>query len=135
MANFTDYLEQLVLEHLLGTSSWTKPTALYVGLFTTVPADDGTGGVEVSGGSYARVQRDPSDSNWTDLGSGGARENAAVITFPTATANWGTVVGFGIWDASSGGNLLLFNTVATSKPVNTGDTASIAAGALDVTQD
>lgn len=33
--------------------------------------------------------------------------NNAVITYPAATADWGSVIGFGIYDASTAGNLQL----------------------------
>ncbi|WP_407146250.1 hypothetical protein [Bradyrhizobium sp. ORS 86] len=35
--------------------------------------------------------------------------NGAIVTFATATANWGTVVAFGLYDAASSGNLLLWD--------------------------
>lgn len=35
--------------------------------------------------------------------------NGAGITFPTASANWGTAIGFGLYDASSSGNLLVWD--------------------------
>ena len=57
MANMSDYLEVELRKHIFRTGSFTKPTVLAVGLFTVTPSDSG-GGTEVSGGSYARVQRD-----------------------------------------------------------------------------
>jgi hypothetical protein len=35
--------------------------------------------------------------------------NGSVISFPQATANWGTVVAFGLYDAVTGGNLLVWD--------------------------
>jgi hypothetical protein len=61
--------------------------------------------------------------------------NDGAITFPTATGNWGTVTHFGIFDASTSGNLLVWGALAVSKVVNTGDTASFATGELDLTLD
>jgi hypothetical protein len=89
----------------------------------------------VSGGSYARVQRDPSDSNWTGASStDGLTDNAADITFPTPTANWGTITHFAIFDASSSGNMLFHGALAQSKTVNNGDPApKFVTGALDIT--
>jgi hypothetical protein len=121
-------------KHLFRTGSFTKPTVLGVALFTVTPSDSG-GGTEVSGGSYARVDRPPLDANWTAAsGTDGATDNAAAITFPTPTANWGTIVAFGIFDATSGGNLLVWGPITPNKTVNNGDPApSFAIGALDVT--
>lgn len=134
MSAMSDYLEVELRKHIFRTGSFTKPTALYVALFTANPSDSG-GGTEVSGGSYARVQRDPLDANWTGASStDGLTDNAAAITFPTPTANWGTITGFGIFDASSGGNLLIWGALTTNKTVNNGDPApAFAIGALDIT--
>lgn len=130
----SDYLEVELRKHVFRTGSFTKPTALYVALFTANPTDAG-GGTEVNGGSYARVQRDPLDANWTAASAtDGLTDNAAAITFPTPTANWGTITGFGIFDAATLGNLLIWGALAVQKTVNNGDPApSFAAGALDIT--
>lgn len=134
MSAMSDYLEVEIRKHIFRTGSFTKPTVLAVALFTAAPSDSG-GGTEVSGGSYARVQRDPSDSNWTGSSStDGLTDNAAAITFPTPSANWGTITHFGIFDATSGGNLLFWGALTTSKTVNNGDPApAFATGALDIT--
>lgn len=134
MAAMSDYLEVELRKHIFRTGSFPKPSALYVALFTAAPSDAG-GGTEVSGGGYARVQRDPLDANWTaDSPTDGLTDNAAAITFPTPTADWGQVTHFGIFDASSGGNLLFHGGLTTPKTVNDGDPApSFAAGALSIT--
>ncbi len=53
MAEFSNYLENKVLDHVLRNTSYTSPTTVYVGLYTSDPTDAGSG-TEVSGGSYAR---------------------------------------------------------------------------------
>jgi hypothetical protein len=134
VANASDYLEVELRKHIFRTGSFTKPTVLGVALFTVTPSDTG-GGTEVTGGSYARVDVPPLDANWTAVsGTDGATDNAAAITFPTPTANWGVVVAFGIFDATSGGNLLVWGPISPSKTINNGDPApAFAIGALDVT--
>lgn len=133
MANASDYLEVELRKHLFRTGSFTKPTVLGVALFTAAPSDAG-GGTEVSGGSYARVDVPPLDANWSGASATtGLTDNVGIITFPTATANWGTVSHFGIFDATTGGNLLVWGALAASKTVNTDDVFRFAAGALDVT--
>src|SRR5688500_13817999 len=90
-AAMSDYLEVELRKHIFRTGSFTKPTVLAVGLFTAAPSDSG-GGTEVSGGSYARVQRDPLDANWTGASAtDGLTDNAADIVFPAPTANWGVI--------------------------------------------
>lgn len=134
MSNMSDYLEVQLRAHLFRTASFTKPTVLGVGLFTVTPSDAG-GGTEVTGGSYGRVNLPPLDANWTAVSAtDGNTDNAVAITFPAPTANWGVVVAFGIFDATSAGNLLVWGPITPNKTVNNGDPApSFAIGALDVT--
>ena len=129
----SDYLENKLLDHVLGNVAYTAPTTVYVALYTVAPADSG-GGTEVSGGGYARVAVANNSTNWP-AASGGSKSNGVDITFPTATADWGTVVAFGIFDASTGGNLLYWATLTTSKSVLNGDTAKFSAGSITITED
>lgn len=129
MSAASDYLENEVLDHVLGkgTRDFTSPAALYVGLWT---ADDGLEGgtvtSEVSGGSYAR------EAVTFGAASSGAASNSGTITFTTATGNWGTVTHVAIMDASSGGNVLFHGAVTTSKTIETGDTFQISTGNLSI---
>lgn len=134
MSAMSDYLESQIRAHIFRTASFTKPSALHIGLFTAAPNDAG-GGTEVSGGSYARVQRNPADANWTAPdGTGGVTANAAVITFPAPTANWGTVTHWAIFDASTGGNMLLHGELTAPRVISNGDAApEFPADALQIT--
>ena len=125
MAGFSDFLETAVLNHVFGGSSYTAPSTLYVALYTAAPSDTG-GGTEVSGGAYAR-------KTGTFTVSGGTASNTAAIEYATATADYGTVVAVGVFDASSSGNLLAYGTLTTSKSVSTGDVFRFNASALDIT--
>jgi hypothetical protein len=126
----TDFAENKVLDHTTGKATWAAVTAR-VGLFTAAPSDAG-GGTEVTGGAYARVTTSAAD--WNTAASG-STSNANAITFPTASASWGTVTHFGIFDAATGGNLLRWAALGTSKAIGSGDTASFAAGSLVLTED
>lgn len=130
----SDYLEVELRKHIFRTGSFTKPSELHISLHTADPTDDASG-TEVSGGSYARVQRDPADANWTGASAtNGLTDNAAAITFPSPTANWGVVTHFAIWDAASAGNMLIHGELTTPKTINNGDAApSFATGDLDIT--
>ncbi len=128
----TTYLANKLIDHQLGKTSYTMPT-VYVGLSSTTPALAGTGATEPSGGSYARVAT--SGATWSAAASG-ATSNAAVITFPTASADWSSAANmtYGIlYDASSAGNMLGYAALSVAKNVLNGDTASIAIGALTLT--
>lgn len=111
---------------------------LAVALCTAAPVDSDTGalaGKEVSGGSYTRQALNPLDANWSAPGVGGLTDNVSIITFPTATANWGTITHVAICDNATpgAGNLLLFGTLTVSKVVNSADIFRFAAGDLDIT--
>lgn len=125
---FSDYLENELLDHVFKVGAFTQPTNIYVALSTTDPGDDGSTIAEPSGGSYARTVM----NSW-NAASGGATANTSAITFPTATASWGTITHFALFDASTLGNMLAHGALTTSKAVGTGDTPEFAAGALDVT--
>lgn len=131
-SSFADYLENKLLDHVFGATVYTAPATLYVALFTAAPTDAG-GGTEVTGGSYARVAVTNNVANFPNAAAG-AKSNGNPITFATATADWGTVVAAGIYDAAAAGNLIGWCTI-TSQSVPTGVTASIAAGSLNITLD
>jgi len=126
MAEFSNYLENAVINAVLRATSYTSPTTVYVGLYTTDPTDADSG-TEVSGGSYART------SVAFDAPSNGVTQNTADLTFPTATASWGTVTHIGLHDASTGGNLLFHTALDTSKAIDSGDIFKITTGNLTVT--
>jgi len=126
MAEFSNYLENAVINAVLRNSPYSSPTTVYVGLYTTDPTDADSG-TEVSGGSYART------SVAFDAPSNGVTQNTADLTFPTATASWGTVTHIGLHDASTGGNLLFHTALDTSKAIDSGDIFKITTGNLTVT--
>ena len=126
----SDYLETAVIQHLF-ESDFSAPANMYVALYTSAPTDSG-GGVECTGGAYAREQV-VRGTGWTSAGN--ATENASDITFTEATASWGTVVAFALHDALTGGNMLYWGDLTTSKSIDNGDTAKIPAGDLDITED
>lgn len=125
MAGFSNYLENKVVGHVFGGSAYTAPSTLYVALYTSAPSDTG-GGTEVSGGAYAR--QTAAFTITADTAS-----NTSAIEYPTATADYGTVVAVGVFDASSSGNLLAYGNLTTSKTVSNGDVFRFNAGAIDIT--
>lgn len=130
MGSFSDYTENKVLDHLVGKTSFTMPTA-YIALFTTAPNDAG-GGTEVSGGSYTRIVTAGIDWN---VAASGAISSANAITFPQATSNWGTITHFALFDAAAGGSMLVHSSLTTPQPIGSNDTAKFAAGDLEITLD
>ena len=126
MSEFSNYLENALINAVLRNTTYTSPATVYVSLWTTDPTDAGSGN-EVSGGSYART------SVTFASPSNGVTSNSADVTFPQATASWGTVAYIGLNDASTSGNLLFHTPLDTSKTIDSGDIFKIASGSLTVT--
>jgi len=126
MSAMSDYLENEILDHILGTGAYTMPTTVYVGLSTGSFGDDNSG-TELSGSGYAR------QSISFGAAASGTASNDAAVEFPAATGSWGTVSHFGIFDAASSGNLLIHGALTASKVIDTGDILKIAIGDMDIT--
>lgn len=128
MSEKSNYLEDNILDHVLrgdtpGTA-YPQPAAVYLAFHTADPTDAATG-AEVSGGSYARKVLS------FGAASGGASVNTTSATYtsmPTAT-----VTHIALWDALSGGNML-YHSPISSIAFNSGDEATVNAGAITVTE-
>jgi hypothetical protein len=132
MSAASDYLENKVLDHVLGNTTYTPASTLYVGLWT---ADDGlesgtiTSEVPNANG-YAR------QSITFNTASGGSADNAATVTFPAASGgNWGTITHVAVMDSAThgAGNVIFHGSVTSSKTIDDGDTFQISAGNLTIT--
>ncbi len=128
MSALSNYLENAVLNHVLRNTAYTQPASLHVGLFTAAPSDTG-GGTEVTGGAYAR------QAATFGAASNGSSSNTADLTFPVATASWGTVSHLAIFDAATGGNLLWHGALSESKAIATNDQFKITTGNLTLSLD
>ena len=128
MAEFSNYLENALINAVLRNTSYTSPATVYVSLYTTDPTDADSGTeVSTSGTGYART------AVTFGAPSNGVSTNSADVTFPTATAGWGTVTHIGIHDALTSGNLLFHTPLDTSKTIDSGDIFKITTGNLSVT--
>ena len=149
MSALTDIFENKLIDFLFrgqalgingaSAAAGTGPATLYVALKTAADSDSASG-TEVSGGSYARVAVSSSLVNWAGTqgaasttvssGTSGTTSNNGAVTFPAPTAAWGQVIGYGIYDAATGGNELIYTSI-TPKTINLGDPApSFGAGTL-----
>jgi hypothetical protein len=134
MSALSNYLENALLQELFNATNLAPP-ATHVALFTTDPTDAGNG-TEVSGGSYARKLVSPTGGTapaWAaaaENAPGYKVVNADAISFATASASWGTITHFGIFDAGTAGNLLMHGSLAEAKTVGSGDTFRFGAGDL-----
>jgi hypothetical protein len=126
MSAMSNYLENEILDHILGTGAYTMPSTIYIGLSTGSFGDDASG-TELTGNGYTRKVMA------FDAAVAGTADNTSAVEFSAATASWGTVSHFGLFDAVSGGNLLIHGAFTAAKLIDTGDILKIAAGDLDIT--
>jgi hypothetical protein len=125
MAGASDYLENEILDHVLGTGSFAAPSAVYLALFSDNPTDAGTG-TELSGNGYARQE------TAFDAASNGAASNSGNEVFSASGGDL-TASHFGIFDASSGGNLLLHGQLSATLTITDGNSHTFAPGDVTVT--
>lgn len=135
----SQYTHQALLNALFGKTSGfgalaSRPT-IYVGLSSTKPTPAGANVTEPSTGGYTRLETAPAD--WTSATNADPSEieNAEILEFPEATADWlaGANLGYAVlYDAAAGGNFLGFGPAAQAKPVLEGDTARFVPGTVRV---
>lgn len=128
----TNAMKAAVLDALYGKQTLAMPDTLYIGLSTTAPNPDGTGFTEPSGGGYARVAFPNDLTRWypATQDNPSIKANALPILFPEATAGWGTVTHWGIFDAETGGALLDWAQLTTSFDVVAGQQPQFREGDL-----
>lgn len=128
--SFSNYLEEKVLNHVFGGTTYTQPSAVYCSTHTADPGE--TGASESTGGSYARQAITFAAAS----NPGGTKATSADLVFASMPAS--TITHVGIWDsATTGGsnNFLVGGALAASKTLNSGDTFRITSGNLTVSLD
>lgn len=131
MSAFSNYLEGKLVDHVLRNTAMASPTTVYLALYTSDPAEDGSG-AEAVYTNYARQA-----STWTALDANGQTKNAAAVAFPAngnATAST-TITHAAIFDALTGGNMLIYGPLANPKTLAVGDVLSFSENGLTLTID
>ena len=121
----SDWLEPQFLDHLLGVSAFSAPSALYLGLSTDSGGgfgDDGTG----TESSLARQSISFSAPSNTSISSSSA------IEYPRITGSAETIYGWGVFDAATGGNLLYYGSFPAPTSLSTGDSLTVPAGSVSI---
>lgn len=125
----TTYFLDLVAGNVFGTKKTPAiPTSYYIGLSSTAPTASGGNVTEPSGtAGYKRLKL-------TMLGapSDGTVTNMTAADFPQSTANWGVMTHFVIFDAETGGNLLMYGVLSPSRSVEAATLMTIPAGLLEL---
>lgn len=121
MANCKNFIINTLLNSALVNTAYTGPSPLFIALYTAAPSAS-AGGTEVTGGDYTRgtVAYSVSTAQTT--------ANVATVTFPVASAGWGTVSGWAITDALTSGSQLFFGSFSTAKVINTGNQFIVGTG-------
>lgn len=133
----SNYLENVLLDHVLGRAIWTPPTVVYVALSSAVYNEAATGASfnEITGAGATRVAVANDAANWPSSGTSSQKSNGTTVTFPAATNAWPEARSFYLLDALSGGNILYGGDLVTPRTLQAGDTASFGPGAIVITED
>jgi hypothetical protein len=124
---FSTYLKNALIDHALSKTAFTMPANMYLVASTTTISADGTGITEPSGNGYARREVLASE---LDAAAAGSAANNADLEFAEATGSWGDITDIALMDASSGGNLLMFDALPSSKTIGANDVLRVKSGQL-----
>lgn len=130
MGTLSDYAENKLIDHAMKTASFTVPTNIYVALSTADPTKDGSGIAEPVGNNYARKLI----NNW-DAAASRATENTDEIEMNEASGNWGTIAHWALFDAITGGNMLVYGSFTSPKTITSGVNSRIPVGDIDISFD
>lgn len=130
---FVDSFRQELLDYLFGGDPTPRPgTSWWLGLSTTTPSVDGSNITEPPGAAnYARVEVTHGDGSWTNA-AGAPLEvsNVPRITFPTASASWGTITHFVLFKSELGADPVAFDAITPTIEVVSGTGAEFPTGEL-----
>lgn len=121
MGSISDFLENELLDHCFN-AAYSSPSNVFLALSTADPLDTEAGIAEPTGGAYSRATITFVTATTRNV------TQKAKITFPQATASWGNITHYAIYDAVSGGNFLAHGSLTTAKTVASGNTPSVATG-------
>ncbi len=130
MAGLADFEAQAFLNHVTGAIPLATPANRFVALFTAQPTSDaGTGGTEVSGGSYARAQ-----VAGAVTAAGAISTGAATITMPNVSGYPWVVAGMNVYDLTNGKQIGTVQGWVGTTLTLTGNAANNGSGSTDSLQ-
>lgn len=132
--NFSNYLEEQLLNHVFRGTAYTSPTA-YVGIVTDTATD-----IDLEGGDltneitdYTGDRKTVSFTVPTQIGGKGTIESDVVIDFedmPATTVKYAIVC-----DATTGGNILMWIPATNIRTTQAGDTYRVPLGEMIIDLD
>jgi hypothetical protein len=127
MAGFSVYYAQVAINHLIRGQAFSPPGTTYLALFVADPTDSNLTANEMTGGWYSRQ----AVSSWAaPVGSGTSTSNSNQVSFSAVTGGAVTVTHWGLYDASTSGNLLASGAWDTTKTLNVNDVFVVNASQL-----
>ena len=130
----TDYLANKLIDLIWRAQAFSWPGTTYIRLVSTTPTN-AAGGIEFTGGNYARVGLISSlaelsgtqgaGTTVASSGTGGRTSNNTARTFPTPSASWGTAVAVETLDSATlgAGNRLWWAMLGSPKTIGAGAAA------------
>ena len=133
MANLSDYTEGLIATWLAGGAAPTVLTTVFLEIYSTLPAEDGTGGTSVMTALTGSATRKSLNSTNFTVTNNVVKNNLIELTTSAGACNIG---GFAIWTLASGGNMLYYGSLLVNNAqvaIGAGDTVRFDANAIVLT--
>lgn len=128
----TTHFKNIIMGNVFKTATGTAlPSNYYIGLSSTAPTASGENVTEPvpTGSAYTRVR-----ISSLSAPNNGVITNTAAINFPESTASWfpasAPATHYVIYDAETGGNLLMYNQLTNPRIIETNTIATIKANSL-----
>jgi hypothetical protein len=128
--SFSDWAENKIIDHIFGGGGdkvWTAPSNLWIAVSTSTPSDT----VFAEPAGQPRLQVACTTGNWARTANNVT--NNVIFYMPSVTSGY-TALGWGIYDASTGGNLVCWGTMS-STVLATSDILQFSVGQLSITID
>lgn len=133
MGQFTNYLEEAWLKHILEGTAFTVPTTIALALHTADPGETGASECANSN-NYARKTCKAAFDDAAISSAGVYRKivQKSDIVMNQASGSWGTVTHWSLWDSITyaDGNCLAYGSFSAGKPIANLQTPKILASEI-----
>lgn len=138
MSSASDYLENNLLNGIMGSAAFITPAQRYLALFnntTTAKLEAGSIVDEVSGANYSRIALNP--TLMLSTSTVGQIVNTTNILSPVASGNWGTITHIAVMSNGTpgAGTVYLHCQVNNPREITAGKWVQIDAGVLQILAD
>lgn len=126
MSAASNYLENKLFDLIFRAVAFTPPAKTYIALHTADPGENGTN-AEVPTTTWPSYLRQDAakggaqSSAWTVPNDGTGKNALQLLYAMYDGAAPLTVTHFSVWDAATGGNMLVYAPLAAARTINNGD--------------